>query len=72
MAERSSPVIFFETLSAMTAAQRLYERFLGRRLDKGSEALYIQKLADKLVEGKRQLRPFVRWLLKTDEFRRGL
>lgn len=54
------------------AAQRLYERFVGRRLDKGTEALYIQKLADKLVEGNRELRPFVRWLLKTDEIRRGL
>ncbi|APR77922.1 Hypothetical protein A7982_03269 [Minicystis rosea] len=54
------------------AVQRLYQRFVGRSLDKGKEAFYIKKLASKFVEGDRKLRPFIKFLFATEEFGRGI
>ncbi|MFT3837304.1 MAG: hypothetical protein QM723_09950 [Myxococcaceae bacterium] len=54
------------------SARRLYQRFIGRPLDPAAEKLYIDKLAAQFVAGGRQVRPFVRYLLKEPEFRRGL
>ncbi|MFO0556786.1 MAG: hypothetical protein U0269_02085 [Polyangiales bacterium] len=54
------------------AVRRIYERFVGRALDPGAEARYIDALAQRFVTGGRQVRPFVRSLLTSDEFRRGL
>lgn len=53
-------------------AQRMYALFVGHPLDPGRESLYIRKLAKTFVDGGRKLRPFVKYLLALDEFRRGL
>jgi hypothetical protein len=54
------------------AASRLYERFVGRPLDKGKEAIYMKTLTQKFVDGGRKVRPFVKYLTMLDEFRRGI
>lgn len=54
------------------ATQRLYERFVGRALDPAKEAGYLRALTRAFVEGDRKLKPFVRYLLKRPESRRGL
>jgi hypothetical protein len=54
------------------AVQRIYERIVGRALDPTQEAAYIESLAHELAAGGRVLRPFVRRLLESTEFRRGL
>jgi hypothetical protein len=54
------------------AARRIYERFIGRPLDPTTEGLYIETLAAELAAGGRLVRPFVRHLLESTEFRRGL
>lgn len=54
------------------ATQRLYERFVGRALDPAKEAGYLRALTRVFVEGDRKLKPFVRYLLKRPEARRGL
>ncbi|MFP6686590.1 MAG: DUF1549 domain-containing protein [Polyangiaceae bacterium] len=52
--------------------QQLYRRFVGRDLDTGSESTFITELAEKFVDGNRQVRPFLRELLLSDEqLRRG-
>jgi hypothetical protein len=54
------------------AASRLYERVVGRTLDKGKEAFYLKSLAQKFVDGGRKIRPFVKYLMTLEEFRRGI
>lgn len=54
------------------AVRRLSERFLGRDLDPAKEAGYIDALVEKFVAGDRQLKPFVRTLLREPTFARGL
>lgn len=54
------------------AVQRLYERFVGRPLSPASEGRYIEALAQRFVTGGRQVRSFVRSLMMSDDFRRGL
>ena len=52
--------------------QKLFERFVGRRLDPSIEQEVIQAFATRFVEDDRQLRAFVRFLMTTDHFKRGL
>jgi hypothetical protein len=54
------------------AVRRLSERFLGRDLDPAREAGYIDALVEKFVANDRQLKPFVRALLREPAFGRGL
>jgi hypothetical protein len=54
------------------AVQRLYQRFAGRALDPAKEAGYLETLRKSFVDGERKVRPFVRQLLSSAEFRRGL
>ena len=54
------------------AVQRLYERFVGQPLSPASEGRYIDALAQRFVTGGRQVRSFVRSLMMSDDFRRGL
>lgn len=52
--------------------QRLYRRFLGRTIDIGSEQALVSELSDRFVKDGRKLRPFVRFLFQSEQFRRGL
>jgi hypothetical protein len=54
------------------AVQKIYDRFVGRKLDPSEETQYIRALAETFVKGDRKLRPFVRTLMKSAEFRRGI
>lgn len=54
------------------AVRKIYERFVGRPLDAGLERRYIDTLAKQFVSNDRKLRPFVKYLLSTPEFQRGL
>jgi hypothetical protein len=52
--------------------QRLYQRFLGRAIDAGTEQALLGDLTAQFVADGRELRPFVRVLLQSEQFRRGL
>lgn len=52
--------------------QRLYQHVVGRRLDPTKEEGYIGKLTADFVADKRVLRAFVKKLVQSAEFRRGL
>lgn len=54
------------------AVQRLYERFVGRKIDPSTEQPFVEKLVGEFVAHDRALRPFLRYVLHTDQFRRGL
>jgi len=54
------------------AVIRLHDRFGGRALDRTQEAGYIDTLVGKFVAGGRKVRPFLKELVKSDVFRRGL
>jgi hypothetical protein len=54
------------------AVRRLHERFVGRDVDPTSEAGYLQLLVDEFVGNGRRIRPFVRYLMQTEAFGRGL
>ncbi len=54
------------------AVQRIYERFVGRKIDPAAEQPLIQDLVSKFVADNRALRPFVRHVLHSEQFRRGL
>jgi hypothetical protein len=54
------------------AVRRLHERFVGRDVDPTVEAGYLESLVSAFVENDRQIRPFVRHLIQTDAFGRGL
>lgn len=53
------------------AAQRLYERIVGRKLDPAREPLFLQDLGLRFAQEGRKVRPFVRYLLTTNDFKRG-
>lgn len=53
-------------------ARRIYEQVIGRPLNPAQEARYIESLATSFVADGRAMRPFVRRLLESSEFRRGL
>lgn len=55
----------------LCAAQKLYERFVGRRLDPGQDQPLIQELRQRFVSGGRKVRPFVRYLMQSYDMRRG-
>lgn len=52
--------------------RRLYQKFIGREVDAGSEAPLVNDLVAEFIAQGRALRPFVRYLLETEQFRRGL
>lgn len=54
------------------AVRKLHERFVGRTIDPTREAGYLESLAKQFVAGGRKVRPFVKTLMATDAFRRGL
>lgn len=51
--------------------RRLHERFVGRDIDPGIEAGYLDALTEQFVAGDRKVRPFVADLVRSDVFRRG-
>lgn len=54
-------------------ARRLFEHFVGRRLDPASDSTRLDELTGQFVNAGRKARPYVRaLLLSSDEMRRGL
>jgi hypothetical protein len=53
-------------------ARKVFEQVVGRKLDPAVEQPYIDALGKTFADNKRVLRPFVRHLVNTREFRRGL
>jgi hypothetical protein len=54
------------------AVRRLHQRFVGRDVDPTMEAGYLESLTRSFVESGRRIRPFVRHLMQSESFRRGL
>jgi hypothetical protein len=55
------------------AAQRLFERFVGRHLDPATDKPRLDALTQQFLKGGRKVKPFVRdLLLDADELKRGL
>jgi hypothetical protein len=54
------------------AVRRLHARFGGRPIDSTAEPDYLNGLVQSFVANGRQVRPFIRTLMKSDTFRRGL
>ncbi|AKF03761.1 hypothetical protein DB32_000910 [Sandaracinus amylolyticus] len=54
------------------AVRRLHRRFVGRDVDPTAESGYLDRLVAGFVEDGRRVRPFVRRLVDTDAFGRGL
>lgn len=54
------------------AVQRVFERFMGRKLDVTRESAREAALVQQFVSGGRKVKPLVRSLLASDEFKRGL
>jgi hypothetical protein len=54
------------------AVRRLHERFVGRDVDPTVEAGYLESLVSAFVENGRRIRPFIRHLMQTEAFGRGL
>lgn len=54
------------------ATRRLFERYVGRPLDPAKEAGYINTLTRQFVDGGRKVKPFVKTLLMSEPFKRGL
>lgn len=52
--------------------KRLHERIVGRTIDETREAGYFDEMVKLFVEGDRKLRPFVRQLVSSESFRRGI
>jgi hypothetical protein len=52
--------------------QKLYERIAGRALDAGTEKAYIDTLTEQFIKGNRVARAFIRAVVRSPEFRRGL
>ncbi len=53
-------------------ARRLFERYVGRPIDPAKEAGFLNKLTRDFVAGDRKAKPFIKSLLMSDTFRRGL
>lgn len=54
------------------AVQTLFARFMGRKLDLTKEAALETALVETFTQNGRQVKPLIRALVKSDEFRRGL
>jgi len=54
------------------AVHKLFETFMGRPLDVSREGPLEAELVQSFVSGDRRVKPWVKALLQTDEFRRGL
>jgi hypothetical protein len=54
------------------AVRHLHERFVGRDVDPTAEAGYLESLVATFLENGRRVRPFVRHLMHTEAFGRGL
>lgn len=54
------------------AVDRLFERFIGRRLDVSREAAAEGAMVQQFVASGRKVRPFIKTLIASDAFRRGL
>ena len=54
------------------AVRRLHRRFVGRDVSPTSESGYLEQLVTAFLENDRQVRPFIRHLVHTDAFGRGL
>lgn len=54
------------------AVQRVFEHFMGRKLDVTREAAREAALVQQFVAGGRKVKPLVRALITSDEFKRGL
>lgn len=54
------------------AVDRLFERFMGRKLDVSKETALETQLTTEFVASGRKVKPFVKALMKSDEFGRGL
>jgi hypothetical protein len=51
--------------------RRLHERILGRDIDPAAEVGYLDALTDTFVQGGRVVRPFIKALTQSEDFRRG-
>jgi hypothetical protein len=54
------------------AVRKLHERIVGRSIDPTTENGYLESLAEQFVADGRKVRPFVKALMNTETFRRGL
>ena len=54
------------------AVRRLHEHVVGRDIDPTTESGYLDALTETFVDGNREVRSFVRHLLSSESFRRGL
>lgn len=54
------------------AVQTLHERFVGRRFDPAREAALETQLVQAFTQNGRRVKPLIKQLLASDEFRRGL
>lgn len=54
------------------AVQTLHARFVGRKLDPANEAMLEAQLVAAFTQGGRKVKPLIKLLLASDEFRRGL
>lgn len=52
--------------------QKLYQQIVGRPLDPGTEKAYLDSLSEQFVKGNRGARAFIRVVMRSPEFRRGL
>ena len=54
------------------AVQTLHQRFVGRKFDPATEAALETQLVQAFTQTGRKVKPLIKLLLQTDEFRRGL
>ena len=54
------------------AVQTLHARFIGRRFDPTNEAALETQLVQAFTQGGRKVKPLIKLLLQSDEFKRGL
>ena len=51
--------------------RRFYSRFIGFELNPAVHSQYIETLVQVYLQGNRQIRPFIAWLLSQPRFRQG-
>ena len=51
--------------------RRFYQRFMGLKLHPAKHKLYIDKLVKVYIEKGKQIRPFIKWMMKQARFRQG-
>jgi hypothetical protein len=54
------------------AVQTIHERFVGRKFDPTNEAALETQLVQAFTQGGRKVKPLIKLLLQSDEFKRGL